>query len=214
MSEQSKVYKLTSRPQLIDLNADLVNFELDFLVKANQSQREFHAIVLTQEQLEGIDLNTVEMKTAKGQIGGNINASNNRYQNYFLVLKTSEEDVETEEGEEDFEVEVIIHLKSIDSVNPSPSSLELSNSNSLDIVESTPSVEIVTPFVPLYRRPWFWLCIVIIIFFLCIYLYRWSRQRSSRTSTSPVVRTTTVETVDMIPDTTNVQLYNQLRNQV
>lgn len=84
---KTQIYPLTKRPQLIDLNGENVNFKLNFNVKSINPEHEFHAIVLTQEQLDSVDINKIEMKHAKGKINGNIIANNNKYQNYFLVLK-------------------------------------------------------------------------------------------------------------------------------
>jgi len=101
-------YLLSLRHQLIDLNKSFKNFKLQFQVISSAEGKEFHAIVLNQEQLDTIsDLNSVEMKMAKGKIGGTIVADNNKYQNYFLILRAVSE-------QDSVEVEVTTSLEEIE----------------------------------------------------------------------------------------------------
>jgi hypothetical protein len=161
---KSQIYPLTKRPQLIDLNGEHVNFRLEFQVKSIKSENEFQAIVLTQEQLDSVDLNKIEMKQAKGKINGNITANNNKYQNYFLVLKKKEEFP-------DHEVEVDIHLDQIPG-----QSTPMETENFTARVPSTPTEEEATvlteePVLPFYRRPWFGVLVLIVLLGVGYFLY-------------------------------------------
>lgn len=163
---KTQIYPLTKRPQLIDLNGENVNFKLDFQVKAINPEHEFQAIVLTQEQLDSTDINKIEMKQAKGVISGNIVANNNKYQNYFLVLKKSENTPE-------FNVQVDIVLEQVEPViekntdfTPAPLSAE-----KVGVIEQ-PIVEQYTP-TPFYKKPWF--AVFMIVLALCVgfFLYNY-----------------------------------------
>ena len=79
--------EINSNHQLLDLNNDLINFDLNFKVTTNEND-EFEALVMTKTDLDKYqDLNDIEMKTAPGVIKGNIRANDNVYQNYFLILR-------------------------------------------------------------------------------------------------------------------------------
>ena len=92
MSSENKELELTNRHQLIDLNKDRVNFKVSFNVVSEPVGQEFQAIVMNQNDLDNYGkLNEIEMKTAPGKIGGTIVADNNKYQNYFLILKANGE---------------------------------------------------------------------------------------------------------------------------
>jgi hypothetical protein len=161
----SKTYPLTKRPQLIDLNGELVNFKLDFLVESQIPTKEFLALVLTQEQLDSVNINKIEMKTAQGKISGNITANNNKYQNYFLVLKKKEND----EGE-DFNVNVAINIEKLENVEVPSSEPSLTT--------DTPSTEITTTDnvncnVPFYKKVWFWVFIGILLFVTGLFIYNY-----------------------------------------
>ena len=79
--------EINSKHQLLDLNNDLVNFDLNFKVTA-ENETEFQGLVLSKDELDKYpDLNDIEMKSAPGYLKGNINANDNEYQNYFLILK-------------------------------------------------------------------------------------------------------------------------------
>jgi hypothetical protein len=162
---KTQIYPLTKRPQLIDLNGENVNFKLDFQVKAINPEHEFQAIVLTQEQLDSTDINKIEMKQAKGVISGNIVANNNKYENYFLVLKKSENTPE-------FNVQVDIVLEPVEAViektefTPAPQSAEKNG-----VIEQ-PVLEQPAP-TPFYKKPWF--AVFVILAALCVgfFLYNY-----------------------------------------
>ena len=89
MNETTKL-QLTSRHQLVDLNKKMVNFKLDFSVQS-LNDKEFEAVVLNQTDINKFDsLDNIEMKVAPKKISGSIIADNNKYENYFIVLRCSE----------------------------------------------------------------------------------------------------------------------------
>jgi hypothetical protein len=165
---KSQIYPLTKRPQLIDLNGEHVNFRLEFQVKAVKPENEFQAIVLTQDQLDSVDLNKIEMKQAKGKINGNITANNNKYQNYFLVLKKKEEFP-------DHEVEVNIHLDQI----PGQAVMEADNyttrpieeQQQQDLQQQQQQGNEEASILPFYRRPWFGVAVLIVLLGIGYFLY-------------------------------------------
>ena len=81
------IYKLNNIKQLIDLNKDKKNFELDFQVESSDGKH-FDALVVTQEMLDSE--NPLEYQKAEGFISGKIFADKDIFQNYFLLLKSSE----------------------------------------------------------------------------------------------------------------------------
>jgi len=84
---------LQPRHQLIDLNKEYVNCEINFECKAADATKDFEVLVVNQDQLDTVDLSTLEMKRTRGGfVSGNIVADENRRQNYFLVIKGVTED--------------------------------------------------------------------------------------------------------------------------
>lgn len=79
---------LERRHQLIDLNKEYINFDINFECRSVDASKDFEMLVINQEQLNTIDLSNLSMKkTRSGYISGNIVADENRYQNYFLVVR-------------------------------------------------------------------------------------------------------------------------------
>ena len=92
MSEATEKTRLTleKRHQLIDLNKEYVNFDIAFECRAVDATKDFEIIVVTQEQLNTIDLTNLTMKRTKGgYISGNIIADEDKYQNYFLIMRSA-----------------------------------------------------------------------------------------------------------------------------
>lgn len=98
---------LEKRHQLIDLNKEYVNFEIFFECKALDASKDFEMLVINQDQLDSIDLSSLSMKrTRGGYISGNIVADEDKYQNYFLVIRSCEEN-------DPMEVDMTISIKPI-----------------------------------------------------------------------------------------------------
>ena len=80
-------YNLNNIKQLIDLNKDKINFELEFQIESVDGKT-FEALVVTQEMLDSEE--PIIYQKAEGFISGKIVSDKNIYQNYFLLLKSSE----------------------------------------------------------------------------------------------------------------------------
>lgn len=81
---------LEKRHQLIDLNKEYVNFDIAFECRAVDATNDFEIIVVTQEQLNTVDITNLTMKRTKGgYISGNIIADEDKYQNYFLIMRSA-----------------------------------------------------------------------------------------------------------------------------
>ena len=88
MSKSQRKYQVGKYRQLIDLNGEIVNFELNFDVKS-VDKKPFHAVVVDQTTLDSNS--DISYKYANsGEISGTIVADKNVYQNYFLLLKADE----------------------------------------------------------------------------------------------------------------------------
>lgn len=85
MSTETKTYSVSNIKQLVDLNTDLVNFDVKFKV-ASHNGEPFHILVVDQTTLDNNP--NLEYKHVKeGFITGNVRSDNGEYQNYFLVIK-------------------------------------------------------------------------------------------------------------------------------
>lgn len=191
-----QLYPLTKRPQLIDLNGENVNFKLDFTVQSLDPTNEFNAIVLTQDQLDTMDLNKIEMKSAKGKISGNILANNDKYKNYFLVLKRKENDASP-----DFQVEVNIDIQSVSpatSSNNAPIAFTPKESITTSNESSATTNECDVPF---YKKVWFWVFLFIIVSLFVFFYMNFYRKTSfvdfsSFFKKKPTIAKTTTTPVD------------------
>lgn len=115
MSEQETSNRtrlvLEKRHQLIDLNKDYVNFDITFECRALDATKDFEIIVVTQEQLNTIDLTNLTMKRTKGgYISGNIIADEDKYQNYFLIMRSP--------TDETIEVDLDTRIRQIEAKQP------------------------------------------------------------------------------------------------
>ena len=145
--EETTTLELSTRHQLVDLNKKLVNFKLDFNV-VSLNDRDFEAVVMNQTDINKFDnLDTIEMKTAPKKISGNIIADNNNYENYFLILRSSEPQ----------KVEIKTTIEEIEPKEEEPIQLK----ENLDI-EQKPS--------PFYKTRGCWALIAIALILLGFYL--------------------------------------------
>jgi len=198
-------YNLSGRHQLIDLNQEFINFKLDFQV-TSADDTHFHAVVIEQEQLDSkLDLKNLDMKIAKGKIGGTIVADKNVYNNYFLVLKSVD----------DKPVEVELEVN-IEEVAPAPTPTPT------PVVENFQPSESPQPKpVPFYRTSWFALLIVGIVLGGLLYYYLFYIKKPIAVTTdvtnsieSPSVATAEVSTPvkkSPVVSKTDNDLYSKLR---
>ena len=86
MSELKKIYVLTNREQLIDLNDVTVNFDIWFKVESI-NKKDFMAAIIDQNLL---DENNYEYKSSiNGEFEGQVIANKNKdFINYYLILKS------------------------------------------------------------------------------------------------------------------------------
>jgi hypothetical protein len=219
---KTQIYPLTKRPQLIDLNGENVNFKLDFQVKSINPEHEFNAIVLTQEQLDSVDINKIEMKNAKGKINGNIVANNNKYQNYFLVLK------KLNANTPDFNVQVDIALEPVEAVEQ-PQDMETTSAVETISTDQQPIPQPVQqPVQPFYRKPWFAVFVLLVLLgvgfliYNCVILKKpllfWNKAPKSASVVQPLLTTPVsapvpaVTPIPSIPESTvENNLYKKLQ---
>ena len=69
--------------KLVDLNKDVINFDLQFKVSAENGE-EFDLVVVDQGML---DSGSLEYQRVKGEISGTIQRHENAYQNFMMVMK-------------------------------------------------------------------------------------------------------------------------------
>lgn len=153
MSKEKLSYQLNERHQLIDLNQKIVNFKLEFKVESEPLGKEFYAIVMNQNQINEYEkLDQIDMKIAPGKIGGTIVADNNKYQNYFLILKSK--------GPNPTKVNVYTDIQEIE---PKVVEEEIKPTfePTYENEETVASEEFVQ--VPMYKKPWFWLVIAVAV---------------------------------------------------
>ena len=82
------------RPKLYDLNKNYTNFEIEFMVQAENPTASFFIYILPQDQLDKTDVKDLPMKAVEGRISGKVSNNNDVYQNYFIILRSdSEEDI-------------------------------------------------------------------------------------------------------------------------
>lgn len=147
MSTETSQVEITPRHQLIDLNKKLVNFKLDFNVRSLE-EKEFDAVVMCQSEINNYDkLENIEMKKAPGKIGGTIIADNNKYENYFIILKSNE-------------VQTVEITNTIEEIQPKVEE---------EIIQSSPIKEEFEKEKPIYMKRGFWVFLLICI--LCLGFY-------------------------------------------
>ena len=147
MSTETSQVEITPRHQLIDLNKKLVNFKLDFNVRSLE-EKEFDAVVMCQSEINNYDkLENIEMKKAPGKIGGTIIADNNKYENYFIILKSNE-------------VQTVEITNTIEEIQPKVEE---------EIIQASPIKEEFEKEKPIYMKRGFWVFLLICI--LCLGFY-------------------------------------------
>ena len=87
MSE-TKIYKIHKMKQLIDLNDDLINFEVFFNIKSINNTP-FKMSIVNQYTLDNQEIQYKNVND--GFISGNVKVETNKvFQNYYIVLKSDE----------------------------------------------------------------------------------------------------------------------------
>ena len=99
-------YKINNHNQLIDLNGDSINFELTFDIQSNPNEK-FEILVVDQNTLDTNEnfIKTEEYKkSVNGNIQGSVKFDINKYQNFFIIIKS----------ENEVDVEITINKKEIE----------------------------------------------------------------------------------------------------
>jgi len=133
MPTSSAKYTLTHIKQLIELNGDIVNFNLTFTVKSNNKEP-FYLVAVDQSLLdseENLDYKLVDT----GIISGNIISDNNIHNNFYLVLKSKDNNkVNVDVTIEIEEIQPNPHHQQINEQDISDSNIHNTNDlNNLDI---------------------------------------------------------------------------------
>jgi len=86
MTEIKNTYSLSKIKQLINLNGELVNFDLTFRIVA-KNKEPFEALVVDQLTLDNSP--TLQYKKIEeGELSGNISNNNNTPQTFFLIMRS------------------------------------------------------------------------------------------------------------------------------
>lgn len=119
MTIEKKKYSLSKVKQLIDLNQQMVNFDIKFTVTASKSKDTFDLLVVDQTTLDNVP--NLEYKKVEGEISGNIMYDKNVFQNHFLILRS----------EQPCECEITIERKEIPPA-PRKSAIQQNRQQSVD----------------------------------------------------------------------------------
>lgn len=89
MTTVSKTVSSTKQYQLIDLNGDLVNFKIDYILESTDGKR-FEVGIVSQEYLD--DNRKIDYKKSEnGKVIGTLENVNNVKDNYYIAIKSDEE---------------------------------------------------------------------------------------------------------------------------
>ena len=80
-----QTYSVSNIKQLIDLNGDSTNFECNFKI-TSQNKEPFDMVVMDQTTLDATP--TLEYQHADGEISGILAQNENKYRNFFIVLRS------------------------------------------------------------------------------------------------------------------------------
>lgn len=168
--------EINSKHQLLDLNNDLVNFDLNFKV-TSENNTEFQGLVLSKDELDKYpDLNDIEMKSAPGYLKGNINANDNEYQNYFLILK-----------KQDGSVKANVEL-------------EIEELKSIEVENTTEVPKHENKLLSFYHEYFYHIVFGLIMALVVYYAYSFTNKKN----VDPLLKTTTDATSLPLPTTTDV----------
>ena len=95
MVKINKKIILNKTQQLIDLNDNMVNFDIKFVIRGKDSHKQFFVSTVSQEQLDN-DYDITFEESEQGVITGSLINTNDIHDNYYLLLKSSEDDVEVD----------------------------------------------------------------------------------------------------------------------
>lgn len=89
MTTISKTISSNKQSQLIDLNGNLVNFKIDYIIESTDNKN-FKIGIVSQEQLD--DNKPIKYKKSEnGKIVGSLENTNNMKENYYIAVESEEE---------------------------------------------------------------------------------------------------------------------------
>jgi len=159
---------------LIDLNKEYINFDINFECRSCDASKDFEMLVINQEQLNTIDLTNLTMKkTRSGYISGNIVADENKYQNYFLVIRALDE--------QPLEIDLDISLKPIPPKEgfdaPAPvAPIQEDFSSSSIAVSPTADTSFCKKIV---SSPFYFVCVVLVLVALGVGIYYYMKHKKN-----------------------------------
>ena len=214
MTTNNQSLELTSRHQLIDLNKEKVNFRCRFQAESTPNGQDFLAVVMNQNDLNNYNkLDDIQMKVAPGKIGGTIVADNNKYVNYFLLLKSKES----------APVKVNV-TTTIEDIEPNIETQTAQNDNEYaqenipeqDIIEK-PATNI-TFEKPIYKKLWFWVIMVLAIGTLIYLSYDYIKTRknnyNNKISTQKKIENVVDVPVENSATMSKNELYDRIGHQI
>lgn len=187
MPQTVQKYVLGPRHQFIDLNKELINFKLDFQVVASDPLKEFEVLVVEQKQLDSMDIKNLQMKKIKGKIGGSIQANKNEYKNYFLVVKSSDN--------ENLEADVIVNLDELEPSPEPPAEAQPAPTIAQTATQPTTTQPIVK--IPFYKQTWFYVFLIGIVMGGVLYWYLYIRKGAAPEPADPIPSEPAVKEPDL-----------------
>ncbi len=83
----NKTYSISNKIQLIDLNHDMINFRVEFLLS---SSNPFYALIIDQHTLDNTEIQNIEFRRVETSLSGEVVSDKNIYQNYYIILKSEQ----------------------------------------------------------------------------------------------------------------------------
>ena len=186
----------------------------EFQAESTPNGQDFLAVVMNQNDLNNYNkLDDIQMKVAPGKIGGTIVADNNKYVNYFLLLKSKES----------APVKVNV-TTTIEDIEPNIETQTAQNDNEYaqenipeqDIIEK-PATNI-TFEKPIYKKLWFWVIMVLAIGTLIYLSYDYIKTRknnyNNKISTQKKIENVVDVPVENSATMSKNELYDRIGHQI
>jgi hypothetical protein len=157
-------YKIGKIRKLVDLNKNLINFNLDFVIHSEDKNSTFEIAVVTQDTLDN-NYPIKYQKAANGYISGNVKSDNNTYNNYLIVIR----------AEKDMDVSVDLTIREIMGAQQPMGSQQPSPNQEVKHEEpnkqTQENFDIYTNNIHLFTRKNLLIFFIIVILASCIYIY-------------------------------------------
>jgi len=153
-------YKIGKIRKLVDLNKNLINFNLDFVIHSEDKSSTFEIAVVTQDTLDN-NYPIQYQKAANGYISGNVKSDNNTYNNYLIVIK----------AEEDMDVSIDLTIREIMRAQQHPSPNQEVKHEEQPDKQTQENFDIYTNNSFLFTKRNLLIFFIIVILVSCIYIY-------------------------------------------